>query len=116
MSINLTLIPDRFGFSKGMSIHAHTMLPLYWQDACFFTRLHNEAIPLKSPILLYNDDEGMTSEAEDCYGDPLTYMPANLLCSHLQYIIEENLKPWDRAVIAFVKALPSDMKVVLWWC
>ena len=52
-------------------------------------------------------------EEVDRSGVPLTFTtPAELRCLR----VPGDLSPWNRAVLAFLLALPQDARVVLYWC
>jgi hypothetical protein len=59
------------------------------------------------------EDEGLRFDEADRYGKPLTFTtPAELRGLRLP----EEISPWNRAVLSFLLALPSDARVVLYWC
>jgi hypothetical protein len=51
--------------------------------------------------------------ARDRAGDPLTYCTAPDLVG-LDLSGEQS--PWNRAVLCFLRALPEDARIVLYWC
>jgi hypothetical protein len=110
VSINLTLVFDRYGFSRD-SLLAFERMRLDWQDYEAFDRLKEDAIPLQNGVDWYGD-EGLRHTTTDDYGAPLTYVAAHTLAKHLS---AAPLQGWDAAALAFLKALPQDTKVVLWW-
>jgi hypothetical protein len=59
------------------------------------------------------EEEGLKWEETDRHGEPLTFItPADL--RHLRLPVD--LSPWNRAVLDFLLALPSDARVILYWC
>jgi hypothetical protein len=59
------------------------------------------------------EDEGLKWEEVDRYGQPLTFTtPAELRRLRLP----DDLNPWNRAVLAFLLALPPDARIILYWC
>lgn len=109
MSVHLTLVFDQYGLAG--RIPAYTRMSLEWQDYDAFDRIKAEAVPLSNGIDWY-DDDGLEERRDDQYGEPLTFLPAHAVARHLS---AAPLRCWDAAVLAFVKALPPDSRVVLWW-
>lgn len=59
------------------------------------------------------EDEGLKFDEVDRYGKPLTFTTsADLKNLHPP----DDLAPWNVAVLAFLKALPPDTRLVLFWC
>lgn len=110
MSVNLTLAFDHFGL-RGPLL-ACDRLRMDFQDYDAFDRLRAEAIPMVDGVQWYGDD-GIEDCTEDNYGEPLTFVTAYTLAKHLR---GTPLAGWDLAVLAFVKTLRPDTRVVLWWC
>lgn len=109
MSRSLTLVFDHFRL-RG-SLLACDRLRLDWDDDEAFDRISAEAIPHADGVDWF-DDDGLQHYKTDPAGDALTYLPAHSLIRHLE---AARLSSWDRAVLAFVKALRPDTTVVLWW-
>jgi len=110
MSINLTLVFERYGINRD-SLLAFERMRLDWQNYDAFDRLKADAIPLPIGVDWY-DDEGLRHSTTDEYGAPLTYVSAHTLANHLS---SAPLRGWDAAALAFLKALPPDTKIILWW-
>lgn len=110
MSVNLQLIFEKNG-PRGRVLPTHT-LGLDHQDYELFRLIVSEAIPLADGCYDYMDDRGLVERDTDPYGMPLTYMSAHTLAKHLA---TADLRGWDVAVLAFVKALRPEARVVLWW-
>ena len=109
MSMNLILGFDRYGI-KG-SVLCFERHRLDWQDYEAFDHIKAEAIPMPEGVHWY-DDDGLQARNDDPYGNPLTWMPAHSLARHLACA---PLRGWDMATLAFLKAIPPETKVVLWW-
>jgi hypothetical protein len=109
MSINLTLVFDQFGL--GGDILGYSRLALQHQDYDLFDAIRAEATPMSVGVRWYGD-EGLELCDLDPYGDKLTCISAFRLECRLAGV---ELGPWDRAVLAFVKTLPRDARVILWW-
>jgi hypothetical protein len=59
------------------------------------------------------EDDGLKFDELDKHGRPLTFTtPADLknVCP------PNDLSPWNVAILAFLEALPSDTRLVLFWC
>jgi len=56
-------------------------------------------------------DEGCKQVTEDPYGTPLTYVPA----AEFRKVKPKGTNDWNKAILAFLKTLPPDTPVVLWW-
>jgi hypothetical protein len=111
MSVNLTLIFDRYGFTNGPLL-AFERMRLDWQNYDAFDRLKAYAQPFERGVDWYGD-EGVYPTYADAYENPLTYVTAYTLEKHLSNV--SSLSARDKAVLAFLSALPSDTKIVLWW-
>jgi hypothetical protein len=58
-------------------------------------------------------ETGLRFEDVDRYGQPLTFTsPADLR----QLRLPPDLAPWNRAVLAFLLALPPESRIILYWC
>lgn len=81
--------------------------------------LSREAVPcLVQPLpeglkLGHYEDDGLKFEATDRYGQPLTFTTPELLRS-IRAI--EEFSEWNRAVLAFMLALPPGSRIILYWC
>lgn len=58
-------------------------------------------------------DNGVHETRNDSYGSGLEYAKAGDLARVMSKIKE--MTPWNEAVMAFVKALPKDTPIVLYW-
>jgi hypothetical protein len=58
-------------------------------------------------------EEGLKWEEVDRSGVPLTFTTSAEL---RRLRVPADLSPWNRAVLAFLLALPPDARVVLYWC
>lgn len=57
--------------------------------------------------------KGREVDCTDCYGQPLRYVFADDLAKIQE---PEVLDGYTRACLAFVRALPDETPIVLWWC
>lgn len=70
--------------------------------------------PLPDGCMVYHHrDDGLRFTKNDDYGTPLTFVYAKEL-SALK--CTEDTPPYNRAVVAFVKALPPETPIILMWC
>ena len=72
-----------------------------------------QPIPLPPTVKFdWYEDSGLLTRIEDSYGGKLTYVVANDF--HTVYI-PANTGIWNRRLIEFLRGLPAQMPVVLWW-
>lgn len=57
-------------------------------------------------------DEGLQERNYDAYGDPLKFVYAHELS---KVNLDSDAGAWNKAAFAFVRALPPDTIIVLWW-
>jgi hypothetical protein len=112
MGVDLTLVPDRFE-SGSRPILGYTRLPLM----CRWYRLHEVLRSVANPLLeglMWYADEGIETVKVDAYGDDLRWvLPSQFLKAASD--TTENLEPWDKAVVAFIRELPPMTRIVLWF-
>ena len=111
MSLSLTICPIQFDLAG--SILLRTMIHIECQAFEFFERLQKVATPLSVPVQYANED-GLNEYTTDLYDDPITFVTAS------QFLLEwdkeqSNLNDWDQAMIAFVRSLKPDRRIILWW-
>lgn len=117
MGIDLTVMASSFRERRGEMLPTATLR--LERDAAFFSKLTLDAMPcpvrrlpegLKVGV---HEDDGLAWTATDRYGQPLTFTtPADLR----RLDLPGDLDPWNRAVLAFLLALPADARIVLSWC
>lgn len=110
MSISLTLAFDVFRISG--PILCTTRQALSFSCMQTFWRIANAAIPLPDGVKWF-DDQGLRLYFTDPRGDPLTFINALTLSRLLE--TELLLNDFDLATLAYLKAIPPDTRVVLWW-
>lgn len=59
------------------------------------------------------EDDGLKFDEKDRYGQPLTFTTPEQL-EPLRHV--EDIAEWNRAVLAFLLALPPGTRIVLFWC
>jgi hypothetical protein len=117
MGIDLKVMATRFREVRGEFLPTATLR--FERDSGLFSRLAPEATPTLvqqvPPGLKVGsfEDEGLIWVEADRYGHALTFTtPAALE----QLGPPDDLSPWNRAVLAFLLALPQDSRIVLFWC
>lgn len=117
MGIDLKVLASHFR-EHGGEILATASLRLE-RDHALFGQLAPSAVPcLVSPLpaglrVGHFEDEGLRWDDADRYGSPLTFTTP-LLLERLRQL--EDLTPWNRAILAFLLALPPSSRIVLYWC
>jgi hypothetical protein len=116
MGIDLTVTATYFRERRGEFLPTATLR--FERDHGLFHQLVPEAMPcliLPLPAELkagLYDDHGLTFRATDRQGQPLTFTtPANLR----KLTLPGDISPWNRAVLAFLFALPADTRLILNW-
>jgi len=117
MGVDLKVLASSFREQRGEFLPTATLR--FERDPMLFGRLSREADPcLVHPLpeglkVGCYQDEGLTFTEVDHHGEPLTFTtPADLRRLELS----ADLAPWNRALLAFLLALPDDARVVLYWC
>jgi hypothetical protein len=117
MGIDLKVMASHFREVRGEFLPTATLR--FERDPGLFAQLAVGASPpLARPLppgmrVGAYEDQGLTFTDADRHGQPLTYTtPADLL----KLKVPDDLAPWNRAVLAFLLALPVDTRVVLYWC
>lgn len=106
MGLDLTLLP----YDRDFSRHVLSMERNY----TLFDQIKKlESMRLEKPIYSYvaGDDEDPCSEiSEDKYGEPIRFVYAGDLAK-----LEEAEIDINKACLAFIKCLPMNHKVALYW-
>jgi hypothetical protein len=111
MGVDLTLIPDRFDNGPWL---AYERLSLDMRHYELWGRLRAIATPMEKPLFWYGD-EGCSNTTTDADGENLTFVLAYHMCKELEEVGEEYFTPWDKAVLAFLQALPPQKRIVLYF-
>ncbi len=69
------------------------------------------ALPEKTEVGLY-EEEGLTFTSTDNYEDKLTYALAQEM---RKLKLTEDSSPWNKAILAYINALPVDVPIILKW-
>lgn len=64
-------------------------------------------------VIGHYEDEGLRFDTTDSYGQRLTFTTPKLLKTN---VVPTDFEGWNRAILAFVMALPADARIVLYWC
>lgn len=69
--------------------------------------------PLPSELWInYYDDQDQAPTRNDKYGNELTFVYAEQLKT---LKVDETTPAWNKAIVAFVQALPNDTPIILMW-
>jgi hypothetical protein len=122
MGLDLTAVIDRYGTVPGMQA-----LPLGYDRVSFqrhqefFTliqsKLETHPLPPGAELWWYGDD-GLEKRTTDPYGVPLTWCWS----SEFQKLdgvtlleLQRGLTPFNGALLLFLKHLPPEVRIFLWW-
>lgn len=117
MGVDLKVLVSHFRERRGEMLPTATLR--FDRDAALFGQLATSAAPcLVRPLpdgltVGSYEDEGLRYTATDRNGSRLTYTtPADLAA----LAVPDDLAPWNRAILAFLLALPPDARIILYWC
>lgn len=117
MGVDLTLYPlEPYQAAMPKAIYPLTMLRLErWRWLWQQIEEQTTSVPLGGGVHCPFPDPGegpFDPETEDPYGSPLTTVSAGELAA-----VTADPYPWDgnEAALAYLRALPADRRVVLWW-
>lgn len=128
MSTGLTIIPLRdCSQLPHQNVFAFTQIK-FIDDYCIFgqiTDMANEKkpyipkkphiktqpLPSQAQIIIYKQG-GMKTTREDDWGFELTFAYAEDLKA---LNVPEDVHPFNKAIIAFINALPNDTPIILYW-
>lgn len=117
MGIDLEVMASRFRERRGEFLPTATLR--FDRDSGLLGQLDPEATPcLVRPIpeglkVGRYEDQGLVFTQVDRRGQPLTFTtPADLRGLR----VPDDIDPWNRAVLAFLLALPPETRIVLFWC
>lgn len=117
MGVDLRVMASHFRERRGELLPTATLR--FDRDASLFAQLARDAVPcLVHPLpdgirVGSYEDTGLTYTDVDRSGEPLTYTTSDQLRA---LAIPDDLAPWNRAILAFLTALPPDTRIVLYWC
>lgn len=117
MGVDLKVLASNFREHRGEFLPTATLR--FERDPRLFARLAPDATPcLVRPLppglrVGHYEDGGLVWVETDRNGHRLTYTtPADLR----RLEVPADIDPWNRAVLAFIMALPENARLVLFWC
>jgi len=120
MSLDLKIIPveaKRWELQSGFGLQYERDSLMFVGDYRIFEQIQETVpthpLPEGVKLEVYSEG-GIEHRRNDSYGDELTFVLAGDL-KKIQWPTTE-LQPWNRAIKAFIKALPNDTCVILFWC
>ena len=117
MGQDLKVMMSHFRERRGEMLPTATLR--FDRDATLFQQLAAGATPcLVRPLpdglrVGSYEDEGLRYVDADRYDNRLTYTTAADL---RQLVVPDDVAPWNRAILTFLLTLPSDTRIVLYWC
>jgi len=84
------------------------------QDYSLFAAIKEQCKPKPIPEdmgILWYENGGLKETTVDAYGKPLTYLTAG----ELGKVILPNTSDWNKAIFDFIKTLPPETMIILWW-
>lgn len=117
MGIDLKVIASNFRERRGELLTTASIR--LDRDARLLSLFSKDAVPcvvqpLPSGLKVgHYEDDGLRFDEADRYGHPLTFTTPDQLRTFPPI---EGLADWNRAALAFLLALPSDTRIILYWC
>jgi hypothetical protein len=117
MGVDLKVLASHFRERRGEFLATATLR--FDRDAGLFAQLTPGANPcLVQPLpaglkVGHYEDDGLRWDEVDRHGEPLTFTTSAEL---RRLALPDGLSPWNRAALAFLLALPTDARIVLYWC
>jgi hypothetical protein len=112
MGIDLKAMASFFREKRGEVLPTATLR--FERDSALFAGLAERARPLPEGLRVGSyEDAGLTFTAVDRAGGPLTFITPPDLAGLPS---PGEISPWNSAVLAFLRALPGDARIVLFWC
>src|SRR5205807_2669341 len=117
MGIDLKVLASHFREHRGDLLSTASLR--FDRDMRFLSLFSQQADPcIVQPLphgtkIGHYEDQGLRFDEKDRYGNPLTFTTPE----QLEAIRDINeISDWNRAVMAFLFALPSGTRIVLYWC
>jgi hypothetical protein len=77
------------------------------------TTIRGQTLSPETWVVEYNEaEERMMETREDAWGNELTFVYAEDL---KRLRMPERISPWNRAIMAFINALPNNTPIILMW-
>lgn len=110
MSVKLSLGIERVGLD--LEKYCYNRLGLDTCSLKVFEEIRRAAHLLDRSIAWVDENCYLQTHTVDGRGIRLSYMCAGELVAYLEPIA---IIPWDKAIVAFLRALPEDTQILLWW-
>ena len=117
MGVNLKVMASHFPERGGEILPTATLQ--FERDFALFRQLAPDA----APSLVFPLPDGLSVGSHkakgsqyttlDRYGNRLTFTTPTDLAG---LVLPNHFVPWNRAILAFLFALPSETRIVLFWC
>ena len=117
MGIDLKILASNFRERRGELLSTASLRAD--RDPRLLSVFSTEAVPcIVQPLpeglkVGHYEDGGIRFDDKDRHGRPLTFTTPQQLKT-LRDI--EEINEWNRAIVAFLLALPADTKIILYWC
>ena len=121
MGLDCKLLPNQWG-PRFREVHGHMLactsldltrhyalfeqLPGYNRD----DKLNLDGTVVDFDVEVY-EDRGIKPRRTDSYGAPLRWVAAGELAK----VKTDETSPWNKAVFAFIQALPPETEIVIYW-
>ena len=110
MGINLTIAVDPYNMGTP---YGNQQLSFRGRYYSLWSDLEKAADPI--PAIWWYKDKGLEKVTHNPYGSPILQITAGDMLKLIdQHEIPEKAK-WDLAVVAFIRALPEDTDIYLWF-
>jgi hypothetical protein len=117
MGLDLTVMASHFRDRRGEMLPTATLR--FDRDDRLFSLLAADGTPCLVQLLPdelkvgIHEDAGLRFVSADRYDRPLTCTtPEDLR----RLVVPDDTAAWNRAIVAFLLALPPDTRIVLYWC
>lgn len=112
MGLDLKVLASHFRERRGEMLVTATLR--FDRDAGLFEQLTANATPIPDGLKVgLCDDAGLKYTDTDGRGERLTCVtPAEVT----QLTVPADTAQWNRAVVAFLSALPAETRIILYWC
>lgn len=117
MGLDLTVMASHLRERRGELLPTATLR--FDRDARLFAQLAADATPaLVRPLpegltVGCYEDAGLRFTDTDRYGNRLSWLTPEEL---RRLAVPDDTAPWNRAILAFLLALPPGDRIVLYWC
>jgi hypothetical protein len=111
MGVDLTIIIEKYSLSG--PILAYDRLSFKGRHYDLWEQLDAAGTPVTEGVEWYGD-EGIEHRTTNPYGDPIKSLTAYQFVRTWDEFIEFG-NAWDSAIVAFIRALPPTVKIILWF-